>query len=116
MDKIFVEVANTYRTKLALTHHQRVTRLYRRALRELNNWAIDRDLFCRESDKIRAEFDASRMLEPHGGLTQRLVREAEEKVASFTHPDPYVKPYMPGGSKFMRNPAPPIKVCRCSFI
>ena len=28
-----------------------------------------------------------------------------------THPDIYVIPYMPGGSKFMRNPPLPMSVC-----
>ncbi len=28
----------------------------------------------------------------------------------MTHPDPYIQPYMPGGSLFMRNPAPPLDV------
>lgn len=37
------------------------------------------------------------------------MREAEEELASWAHPDPYVVPYMPGGSRFMRNPAIPIK-------
>ena len=26
------------------------------------------------------------------------------------HPDPYIKPFMPGGSLFMRNPAIPLEV------
>ncbi len=43
-------------------------------------------------------------------ITKRLVREAEEKLVAHTHPDPYVIPYMPGGSKFMRNPPPPFEV------
>ena len=110
MDKVFSEVAASFKAKLSLSHQQRVTRLYRRSLRELNSWVIDRELFCQESELIRAQFDANRLLDPHGGLSQRLIREAEEKVLKFTHPDPYVKPYMPGGSKFMRNPAPPLKV------
>lgn len=42
-------------------------------------------------------------------IVARLMREGEEELAKFTHPDPYVVPYMPGGSKFMRNPPPPLK-------
>jgi len=30
---------------------------------------------------------------------------------TWTHPDRYVVPYMPGGSKFMRNPPVPMSVC-----
>ncbi len=43
-------------------------------------------------------------------LTARLVREAEEKLVEWTHPDPWVNPYMPGGSRFMRNPAVPLSI------
>lgn len=110
MDRVFTEVAATFKTVVSLTHQQRVTRLYRRSLRELNSWVIDRELFCEEAEKIRAQFNENRALDPHSGLSQRLIREAESKVFSFTHPDPYVKPYMPGGSKFMRNPPIPLKV------
>lgn len=44
------------------------------------------------------------------------MREGEEKLASFTHPDPWVNPYMPGGSRFMRNPALPLKVRRARGV
>ena len=43
-------------------------------------------------------------------LSSRLVREAEEQLRSWIHPDPWVNPYMPGGSRFMRNPAMPLSV------
>jgi hypothetical protein len=32
------------------------------------------------------------------------MREARERLAAQTHPDPYIQNYMPGGSLFMRNP------------
>lgn len=38
-------------------------------------------------------------------------QEGEDELFSWTHPDMYVVPYMPGGSKFMRNPPPPMSVC-----
>ncbi len=40
---------------------------------------------------------------------RRLIREAQEKLVEQTHPDPYIQPYMPGGSLFMRNPAIPLE-------
>lgn len=53
-------------------------------------------------------------LHPHRlatrSLSQRLIREAEEQLAAWAHPDPYVNPYMAGGSRFMRNPALPLNV------
>ena len=41
--------------------------------------------------------------------TARLLREAREALKAQTHPDPYIVSYMPGGSLFMRNPAPPLE-------
>lgn len=44
-------------------------------------------------------------------LAKRLVREAQEKVDHYTHPDRYIFNYMPGGSLFMRNAPIPLDVC-----
>ena len=41
--------------------------------------------------------------------TLRLIRETKERLARRTHPDPYIVPYMPGGSLFMRNAPPPLE-------
>ena len=43
-----------------------------------------------------------------GGAVARLLREAEAELASWTHPDPYTNPYMPGGSRYMRVVPPPL--------
>ena len=40
-----------------------------------------------------------------------MLREGEDELFSYTHPDPYRNPVMPGGSKFMRNPPLPMDVC-----
>ena len=42
--------------------------------------------------------------------TRRLIREGNERLSAFVHPDKYVIPYMPGGSKFMRNAPPNLQV------
>ena len=44
-------------------------------------------------------------------LAKRLVREAQEKVAHYTHPDRYIFNYMPGGTLYMRNAPIPLDVC-----
>jgi len=44
-----------------------------------------------------------------GSLAKRLVREGEEKLVERMHPDMYTLPYMPGGSKFMRNAPLPLE-------
>ena len=37
------------------------------------------------------------------------MRQAKERLIAQTHADPYIQPYMPGGSLFMRNPAIPLE-------
>ena len=42
-------------------------------------------------------------------LAARLLREGEEELVERGHPDMYTVPYMPGGSKFMRNSPVPLE-------
>lgn len=60
------EVQAFYRMRLTLTHAQRVTRLYRTALRTLDSWAVDREIFLTQGGAIRARFDAARELTDRG--------------------------------------------------
>ncbi|EQC38183.1 hypothetical protein SDRG_04612 [Saprolegnia diclina VS20] len=92
-----------------LSHKQQVTRLYKRSLKLLDSWAIDRRLWNDEATKIRAQFDANKFAS--AAVAERLIRDAQAKLVEFTHPDPYVVVHMPGGSKFMRNPPLPLEVC-----
>ncbi|TYZ68982.1 hypothetical protein PybrP1_000216 [[Pythium] brassicae (nom. inval.)] len=94
-----------------LSHKQTVTRLYRQSLKTLDSWIIDRRLWNEEATKIRAEFDQNRAIASDSGLAKRLVREAQEKLEHYTHPDKYVFNYMPGGTRFMRNAPIPLSVC-----
>lgn len=160
MTKVYREVVSRFMAEEEkLTHKQEVTRLYKKSLKTLESWIIDRRLWNEEATKIRAEFDANSALDVNSGyvyevrigslfrleegesgpvrsarrhglviafywsadeeryvcvcgsLTKRLVREAEEKVTKYTHPDRYVFNYMPGGTKFMRNAPLPLEVC-----
>ena len=40
----------------------------------------------------------------------KILRESHDELFAATHPDRYVLPWMPGGSKFMRNPPVPLSV------
>ena len=40
-----------------------------------------------------------------------ILKESQAELFEATHPDRYVLCWMPGGSKFMRNPPPPLEVC-----
>jgi NADH dehydrogenase (ubiquinone) 1 beta subcomplex subunit 9 len=83
--------------------------LYRNSLRTLLSWAVDRDIFNDEATKLRARFDTARGVS--AAAASRLLREGEDELFANMHPDPYRVPCSPGGSKFMRNPPPPMSVC-----
>jgi NADH dehydrogenase (ubiquinone) 1 beta subcomplex subunit 9 len=83
--------------------------LYRNSLRTLLSWAVDRDIFNEEATKLRSRFDTSRGVS--AAAASRLLREGEDELFANVHPDPYRVPCSPGGSKFMRNPPPPMSVC-----
>lgn len=53
-------VANFVREPKALSHKQVVTRLYRKSLKVLSSWTIDRDLTYSESLKLREDFESNR--------------------------------------------------------
>mmetsp|Transcript_5357 Transcript_5357/g.8932 ORF Transcript_5357/g.8932 Transcript_5357/m.8932 type:complete len:155 (-) Transcript_5357:246-710(-) len=110
MNQAFREAANQIRQKpVKLTHNQEVARLYRKSLKTLCSWVIDRDCFLERATELRGRFDAERGCSNARGV--RLLREAKAELFEFTHPDPYCVPYMPGGSLFMRNPPPPLEIC-----
>eukprot|EP00658_Telonema_sp_P-2_P064798 TRINITY_DN540_c0_g1_i20.p1 TRINITY_DN540_c0_g1~~TRINITY_DN540_c0_g1_i20.p1 ORF type:complete len:111 (+),score=16.95 TRINITY_DN540_c0_g1_i20:271-603(+) len=90
----------------AISHRSRVMRVYKSLLVTQRNWAIDRDVFNTEALKTQALF-RSRASETNPTIIAAYVEEAERKLAHFRHPDPYILPTEFGGSKYMRNPAPP---------
>ena len=98
--------ALTYRNTLPkLTHQQEVTRLYRHALKSIQNWT-QRDTFYWKAAEVRARFDAMKHESPMGGKAKLALKEGQKELFEWQHPDPYVLCWMPGGSKFMRNPSP----------
>ena len=83
--------------------------MYRHGLKLLDSWCGNREVFLEEATELRERFDSNRDANP--ATVERLLREGYEELFDYTHPDPYVKAYMPGGTLFMRNPPPPIEVC-----
>ena len=108
MNKAFTEVAALARNHLEgpLTHSQVVTRMYRQSLRLAFSWCIDRNVFLDKADEIRAQFDAVKG-KPSDGNVKGAMEYCQAQMLKYAHPDPYVIAWMPGGSKFMRNPPPP---------
>lgn len=72
-----------------LGHGQRVTRLYRRCLKHLLSWAIDRSVWREEAVKLRARFDEHKN-ERNARTAMALVEEAEQLFEKHRHPEPYV--------------------------
>eukprot|EP00591_Stephanopyxis_turris_P003245 CAMPEP_0195510614 /NCGR_PEP_ID=MMETSP0794_2-20130614/3209_1 /TAXON_ID=515487 /ORGANISM="Stephanopyxis turris, Strain CCMP 815" /LENGTH=152 /DNA_ID=CAMNT_0040638067 /DNA_START=53 /DNA_END=511 /DNA_ORIENTATION=+ len=108
MDASFRAAATFFRrAPLQLDHKTTVVRLYRHCLKAVVSWGVDRDIVNEEATRIRGLFDENR--QASGPESTRLIREANEQLAQYTHPDKYVVPYMPGGSKFMRNAPPPLE-------
>ncbi|KAF9582757.1 hypothetical protein BGW38_010798 [Lunasporangiospora selenospora] len=89
-----------------IAHRRLVQSLYRRSLKTAQDWYIDTNLFRRKAVELRIQFDANK------GLTQprqiaKVVQDAERQLLELRHPDPYIVPTAPGGSKFERNVHPP---------
>ncbi|CAN6463707.1 unnamed protein product [Victoria cruziana] len=116
--------ASTYLARRA-AQKQRVRILYRRTLKDTLDWVVHRHLFYQEASDLREKFEANRhvnsieedmgsLISSSKCLTQedvdaidRMLDEAEARFGRWRHPDPYIVPWAPGGSKFCRNPAPP---------
>jgi NADH dehydrogenase (ubiquinone) 1 beta subcomplex subunit 9 len=117
MDASFRAAAAQYRQAAPkLTHAQRVCRLYRNALKTQNSWAVDRQVFIAEADKMRAEFDKHASLAATSVEARNLLERGEEKLFQESHPDRYIVAYLPGGSLYMRNAPLPLHVCRDGHI
>jgi hypothetical protein len=65
--RVFAEVQAWYRQPLQLSHEQKVTRLYRRSLRLLDSWAVNRNIFNAQANEIRKRFDANKAVDAHSG-------------------------------------------------
>ena len=117
MDASFRAAAAQYRQAAPkLTHAQRVCRLYRNALKTQNSWAVDRQVFIAEADKMRAEFDKHAQLAATSVEARNLLERGEEKLFQESHPDRYIVAYLPGGSLYMRNAPLPLHVCRDGHV
>ncbi|KAF3790833.1 NADH dehydrogenase ubiquinone 1 beta subcomplex subunit 9 [Nymphaea thermarum] len=88
--------ASTYLARRA-AQKERVRILYRRTLKDTLDWA---------ASDLREKFEANRHVEDLDTI-DRMLDEAEARFNWWRHPDPYIVPWAPGGSKFCRNPTPP---------
>jgi len=88
---------------LALPQKTRALRLYRHALKNCLSWAISRDVWYDEINRIRGEFEKTSAVKDKAAV-ERLLKKGEKELLAKTHPDPYIVPYYYGGSSYARNP------------
>ncbi|KAF8312234.1 NDUFB9, NADH-ubiquinone oxidoreductase [Clavulina sp. PMI_390] len=88
-------------------HRLRVKSLYKRMLVNQLNWTIRRDVWRQQAIEIRAEFERNRNVTDPRAVGQ-LLAAAEARLAENLHPDPYIVPQYPGGTKYERNIPPPM--------
>ncbi|KAF4594473.1 NADH dehydrogenase (ubiquinone) 1 beta subcomplex 9 [Ophiocordyceps camponoti-floridani] len=81
--------------------------LYRRALKLTLDWAVQRQIWRGQALYIRSLFEANRNIsDPR--QRKALLAETEKLLDSWKHPDPYIPPTAPGGSKYERNLPSPV--------
>ncbi|KAG6104560.1 hypothetical protein E4U14_005652 [Claviceps sp. LM454 group G7] len=81
--------------------------LYRRSLKLALDWSVQRQLWRGQALYIRSLFEANRNITDF--RQQRAVlNETENLLNSWKHPEPYIPPTAPGGSKWERNLPPSI--------
>ncbi|MED6131527.1 NADH dehydrogenase [ubiquinone] 1 beta subcomplex subunit 9 [Stylosanthes scabra] len=85
---------------------ERVRILYRRSLKDALNWAVHRRIFYVDAAKLRDRFEQYRHVDDLDTI-DRMIEDGEATYNKWRHPDPYIVPWAPGGSKFTRNPTPP---------
>mmetsp|Transcript_7411 Transcript_7411/g.12795 ORF Transcript_7411/g.12795 Transcript_7411/m.12795 type:complete len:117 (+) Transcript_7411:101-451(+) len=81
------------------SHLQQVQRLYRYGIKNILNYAVQRDVFHVEAAKLRAEFDQNK----NSSEGKALLSKGIEKLHSMEHPDGWVLNTSYGGGKWQRN-------------
>ncbi|KAH9297700.1 hypothetical protein KI387_029382, partial [Taxus chinensis] len=89
-----------------VAQQERVRILYRRSLKNALSWVVRRQLFWEDASRVRDEFEANRHVDDIDRI-DRMIEAAEAKLTRWSHPDPYIVPWAPKGSKFARNPPVP---------
>ncbi|KAI9798552.1 MAG: hypothetical protein M1833_004689 [Piccolia ochrophora] len=91
---------------MAATHNA-IAALYRRSLKLSLDWCVHRSLWRGQAVYIRSLFEANKdVRDPR--QRRELIQETEQILQKWKHPDPYLYPTAPGGSKYERNLQVPI--------
>ena len=76
----------------ALSHAQKVTRLYRKSLKHLLSWKVSRARWREEALVLRDMFDENKHINDVTKATA-LFERGEREFEKFKHPDPYICEY-----------------------
>ncbi|KXN71680.1 hypothetical protein CONCODRAFT_57168 [Conidiobolus coronatus NRRL 28638] len=85
-----------------LSHVQQVQRLYKRALKLSLDWHIRRDLWRINALEIRQRFEANRYISEPKKIAH-IIGLTEQELEDRSHPDPYLYPTQPEGTKWERH-------------
>ena len=71
-----------------LNHAQKVTRLYRKSLKNLLSWTIFREVWREDACELRAIFDMNKNVDM--AEATKLLEHGEKVYERHKHPDPYI--------------------------
>ncbi len=72
----------------ALSHAQKVTRLYRKSLKNMLSWTIIRQVWREDACELRAIFDENKHVDM--AEARRMLERGEMVFERHKHPDPYI--------------------------
>lgn len=86
-------------------NRSRVASLYKRSLKLARDWHVHREPWRRECLIIRDRFEQNKLVTSPRQL-QALLDQTHQVLEAWKHPDPYIVPTAPGGSKVSFYPFP----------
>ncbi|GEQ66906.1 hypothetical protein JCM33374_g569 [Metschnikowia sp. JCM 33374] len=85
---------------------KRVSSLFRKALRIAFDSNLKFQTYRQETIRIRSQFESNKHISDPNEL-EAVIAKARARLSEYAHPDPYIPPLRPGGSKYERNlPSP----------
>ncbi|XP_055332450.1 NADH dehydrogenase [ubiquinone] 1 beta subcomplex subunit 9-like [Paramacrobiotus metropolitanus] len=91
----------TYLTTRAVSHRERVCSLYKKALRTIESFIVERTGYRYRAVLLRQRFD-QRKDEKDMRKAQKWVEDGEEELFRNQHPIPFQFQYSPGGNAYQR--------------
>ncbi|XP_033216437.1 NADH dehydrogenase [ubiquinone] 1 beta subcomplex subunit 9 [Belonocnema kinseyi] len=89
-----------------ISHSQKVCRLYKKILRNIESWCISKHEFRYNATICRSKFEVNKGIKDLR-LANKLLNEGEEWHFKYQHPIPKKFPYSVGGCAYQREPLIP---------